>query len=77
MRFGGAIDGFRLTCNSLQSAFAALATPNGEEIAPRTGSGGKVTPLPFRSFNPDPKRVTHCREKVHISCEYSIFKSDK
>ena len=57
-----------------QSSFAALATPNREEIAPRTGSAGKVTTLPFSSFNPDPKRVMHCLEKVHISCEYGIFK---
>ena len=77
MRLGGAIEGSHRPLGALRRSFATLAPANRAEIAPRTGTVGKVTSLPFSSFNPDLKRVTHWREKFHISYEYSICELNK
>ena len=77
MRLGGAIEGSHRPWGALRRSFATLAPANRAEIAPRTGTAGKLTPLPFSSFNPDLKRVTHWREKFHISYEYSICELNK
>ena len=63
MRSGGAIEGSHRPWGALRRSFATLASANRAEIAPRTGTVGKVTSLPFSSFNPDLKRGTHCRKK--------------
>ena len=63
MRLGGAIEASHRPWGALRRSFATLAPANRAEIAPRTGTVGKVTSLPFSSFNPDLKRVTHCRKK--------------
>ena len=72
MRLRRAIDGSHRLWGAPRRSFATLAPANRAEIAPRNGTAGKVTSLPFSSFNPDLKRVTHWRDITRIQIEYAI-----
>ena len=72
MRLRRAIDGSHRLWGAPRRSFATLAPANRAEIAPRNGTAGKVTSLPFSSFNPDLKRVTHCRKKSRNRYDYAI-----
>ena len=76
MRLGGAIEASHRPWGALRRSFATLASPNRAEIAPRTGTIGKVTSLPFSRSNPDLKRVTHCRKKSRNRCRLPCCQID-